>query len=239
MSNSPFSYDSPVMQILMYIGDLIILNFVFLICCIPVVTIGAAQAGLHTAIRVLNDKEDDSSPTAAFFRGFANGFLTVTLAWGIFALLFALSTVAAIYAGAWGLAPWMCILPMCVLAVFMSLIPAFHSRFGCTAMQLIRNTFLLFITHPLRSILAAALIWVPVIVMVCANLYTGMATTLIWLTLYYSSATLFSQLFLRKPFNVLVEEFNRRQREARIAAGEDVDAPKENPNKIFSDTLIE
>lgn len=239
MSNSPFSYDSPVMQILMYIGDLIILNFIFLICCIPVVTIGAAQAGLHTAIRVLNDKEDDSSPTAAFFRGFANGFFTVTLSWSIFAVVFVLSTIAAIYAGAWGLSPWMCIAPMAIVAIFMSLIPAFHSRFGCTAMQLIRNSFLLFITHPLRSIIAAGLMWVPLIVMACSTMYTSMATTLIWITLYYSTAVLFAELFLRKPFNVLVEEYNRREKEARIAAGEVEEEPKENPNKIFSDVPIE
>ena len=77
--NSIFSYDSPLMQVLTYIGDLIILNFIFLLCCLPVFTIGAAQAGMFTAVRVLSDKEDDSSAVAAFFRGFKNGFGKVTL----------------------------------------------------------------------------------------------------------------------------------------------------------------
>ena len=57
-----FSYDSKPMQILMFVGDLIILNILYLICCIPIFTIGAAQAGMYTACKVLLDKEDDSSP---------------------------------------------------------------------------------------------------------------------------------------------------------------------------------
>lgn len=233
--NSIFSYDSPMMQILMYIGDLIILNFIFLLCCIPVFTIGAAQAGLYTAIRVLNDKEDDSSPTAAFFRGFKSGFGTVTLSWGLLGLLLVISGIAAVFAGTLGLPRWLCILPLFILAAFMSLVPAFHSRFGCTAMQLYRNVFLLLLTHPLRSIGAAVLMWVPVIVMYYSNLYNGMATSLIWLTIYYSAAALFGELFLRKPFGVLVEEFNRRQKEAE---GDCEEEPSdEETEKIFSDVI--
>lgn len=235
--NSIFSYDSPMMQILMYIGDLIILNFLYLICCIPVFTIGAAQAGLYTAMRVLNDKEDDSSAAAAFFRGFKNGFGTVTLSWGLLAILFVISSLAAVFANPLGLPLWLCLLPVCIIAAFMSLVPAFHSRFGCTAMQLYRNVFLLLITHPLRSIAAAALMWVPVIVIYNSNLYNSMATSLIWLTIYFSAAVLFGELFLRKPFNVLVEEFNRRQEEAEMQSGEALPEPEEK-EKVFSDELI-
>ena len=236
--NSLFSYDSPMMQILMYIGDLIILNFIYLICCLPVFTIGAAQAGLYTAIRVLNDKEDDSSPTAAFFRGFKNGFGTITLSWGLLGILFLLSSAAAVFANPMGLPQWLCLLPVCIIAAFMSLVPAFHSRFGCTAMQLYRNVFLLLLTHPLRSIAAAALMWVPVIVLYYSNLYNGMATSLIWLTIYFSTAVLFGELFLRKPFKTLVEEFDRRQKEAQEASGEALPEP-EAPEKIFNDVPVE
>ena len=43
-----FSYESKPMQILMLLGDLIILNLLFILCSLPVFTIGAAQAGLYT-----------------------------------------------------------------------------------------------------------------------------------------------------------------------------------------------
>ena len=36
-----FNLDSPVMRFLTKVADLIILNILFLICCIPIVTIGS------------------------------------------------------------------------------------------------------------------------------------------------------------------------------------------------------
>ena len=41
-----FNLDSPVMRFLTKVADLIILNILFLICCIPIVTIGAASTAL-------------------------------------------------------------------------------------------------------------------------------------------------------------------------------------------------
>lgn len=236
--NSIFSYDSPLMQILMYIGDLIILNVLFLVSCIPIFTIGAAQAGLYTAIRVLNDKEDDSSVIAAYFRGFKSGFLTVTVSWGLLGILFLLVAFAAIFANPLGLDLWLCILPLVILGVFMSLIPAFHSKFGCTVFQLYRNVFLLIFSHPIRSLIAGLLMWVPLVMISLLQLYDALVSTLAWMTIYYSFAVLFGELLLRKPFKILVEEFNRRQEEARIASGEAEETVEEDPSKkIFSDEI--
>ena len=44
---SAFSYDSKLMTILNNLADLIFVNLLFIICCIPIVTIGAARAALH------------------------------------------------------------------------------------------------------------------------------------------------------------------------------------------------
>lgn len=204
---SIFSYESTPMQILMFLGDLIILNILFLVCCIPIFTIGAAQAGLYTGLRVLADKEDDSSASGAFFRGFATGFGKVTAAWGIMTLVLAVVCFAgyiAIYNGA---PLWIIAIGIAVCALFQSLVSAFHSRFDCTPMQLIRNTWFLVIAHPLRSIGVALLIWLPVLVFLW-DVYPFMMATPIWGTLYYSTAFLFANTFLKKPFQTLVDNFN-------------------------------
>ena len=65
-----FSYESKPMQILMYIADLVILNVLFVLCSIPIFTIGASHAALYSAIRTLQDPEDDTSVTKAFFAWF-------------------------------------------------------------------------------------------------------------------------------------------------------------------------
>lgn len=93
---SIFSYDSKIMQALMVVGDVIILNVLFLLCCIPIITIGAAQAGLYTGVKVLLDKEDDSSCAKAFFRGFCAGFTKITITWCLFLVVLAVLGYAAV-----------------------------------------------------------------------------------------------------------------------------------------------
>ena len=41
-----FSYDSKLMQTLTFVADLILLNILYLLCCVPMFTIGAAQGAL-------------------------------------------------------------------------------------------------------------------------------------------------------------------------------------------------
>lgn len=202
-----FHYDSKPMQILTFLGDLIFLNFAYLLCCIPIFTIGAAQAGMYTAVRVLTDPEDDSSAMDAFFRGFCNGFGKVTLAWGIMSILVVVVCLAGLTAIAYGSPLWIVAVAACICALFQSLVPAFHSRFDCTVVQLIRNTWFLFIGHPLRSIAVAALIWLPVI-MFLLDATMFMTMTPIWGALYFSTAILFCHTFLAKPFKTLVNQFN-------------------------------
>lgn len=222
---SIFSYESTPMQILMFLGDLIILNILFLICCLPIFTIGAAQAGLYTGLRVLMDKEDDSSASGAFFRGFANGFGKVTVAWGIMTLVLTLVSVAgyvAIYNGA---PVWVVAVGIALCALFQSLVSAFHARFDCTPMQLIRNTWFLVVAHPLRSIGVALLIWLPVIVFLW-DAYHFMMATPIWGSLYYSTAFLFANTLLKKPFKTLVDNFNEAHGITPEAPVQEEEAPE-------------
>ena len=202
-----FHYDSPVMTILGHIGDLILLNFIYLLCCIPVFTIGAAQAGLFRATRVLQDPEDDSSVITAFFKGFTEGFKKVTIAWGIMTLLLAVVTYFCVTGYVMQLLPlWLCIAPVCILALYQTMIPAFHSRFDCSVKQLLRNPWFLIVSFPIRSIGVALLVWLPVLVLLGLGMYIFMGTGPVLITLYYSTAFLFGYKFLIKPFGVILAD---------------------------------
>lgn len=229
MSNL-FSYENPIMQLLMKLGDLMILNFIYLGCCLPIFTIGAAQAGLYTAMKVMQDPEDDTSLISAFFRGFSNGFGKVTIAWGVAALGTVLICLAGWVAAYNGLNVWICIIPIVICAWFTALIPCIHSRIGCTTWQLIRNCWFFIIAHPLRTLGVAVLIWVPVVVFLVGNVYTFMVLTPIWTTLYYSTAASFAYGFMKKPFKTIIDNFNKNQEEAENAlpeAAEDAYEPDE------------
>ena len=173
---SLFNYDNKFMQLLMTMGDMIILNVLFLLCCIPVFTIGAAQAGLYSGLRQLTNKEDDSSCAVAFFKGFANGFGTITITFLIMLALIVVVGYTAVSVaffdvnGVQGAPVILSLVGLCICAIFQTVVSLFHSRFTCTVWQLLRNTWLLFLAHPLRCIIAAALAWLPVILLVLFTL---------------------------------------------------------------------
>lgn len=203
-----FSYDSKPMQILNFIADMIILNVLYIICCIPIVTIGAAQAGLHTGCKVLLDKEDDSSPMEAFFKGFIGGFWKVTAAWCIMTVIFLAVAYVAVLAYAYKLPLWIALLAPIICASFQALIPVFHARFDCSVWQLIKNPWFLLFAHPLRSLLFVGFLWTPVILLYYFGAYTVMSMAPVMLTLFYCTAFCMGAFFMKKPMGVLVKHFN-------------------------------
>ena len=42
-----FDLDSPVMRFLNRLSDMLILNILMIICCIPVITVGASVTAMH------------------------------------------------------------------------------------------------------------------------------------------------------------------------------------------------
>lgn len=211
--NGIFSPDSRFMQILNVVSDFVILNVIYLLCCLPVFTIGAAQAGFYTAMRTITDPEDDSSCLKAFFRGFAGGFGRVTLVWSALAVLMGVLVWSLLLVGYYGggqAAVWMSVAGVCVCALFQSVITPFHARFQCTALQLLRNAFFLILGNPLRCIGVTVLTWGPVILgLLSVNRF--LQGTIVVLTIYYSLAFLFNTTLLRKPFQRLTENFYKAQ----------------------------
>lgn len=225
-----FSYENKFMQVLMIIGDLIILNVLFILCCLPIVTIGAAQAGLYSGLRVLTNKEDDSSCAAAFFKGFRSGFGTITIAFTIMLVLILLvgySAASVVFfdmQGAKHAPVVLSVIALCICAVFQSLLCIFHSRFSCTVFQLIRNIWLIFLAHPLRSILLAVLTWSPVLIFL-VNLGVFMSMTPIFLALYFSFVHLMGNAVMKKPFDDLIKMHNERLAQQEESQTEEAEEP--------------
>lgn len=209
--NSLFSYDSKLMQILMRIGDLMILNVCYILCCLPIVTMGAAQAGLYSAAKVMQDPEDDSSPAKAYFKGFVSGIGSITAAWVIVEILFALLVYCCIWALYYRCPEWILLVALGVFSFMTCLIPLIHSRFACKSLQLIRNAFLLAMAHPLRTLGVLAVNWLPAILFLTELNIVFIQVAPIWLTLYFSTAHLFAYQFMRKPMQGLVDNYIKQQ----------------------------
>ncbi len=79
-ANSFFNNESPLVSLLNRVGDLIVLNMLFLLCCIPIVTIGAALTAMHyVCLRMIRNEE--GYITRDFFRSFRMNFRQSTLIW--------------------------------------------------------------------------------------------------------------------------------------------------------------
>lgn len=75
-----FNLDSPVMSFLNKLADLIYLNFLTAICCIPIVTIGASVTALnYVALKMVRNEE--GYITRSFFKSFKENFKQATVIW--------------------------------------------------------------------------------------------------------------------------------------------------------------
>lgn len=78
-----FHYDNPVIQALSKVADLMLLNIIALICCIPIFTIGASMTALHyVALKVV--RGEDVYWIRDFFKSFKLNFKQATIIWLIF-----------------------------------------------------------------------------------------------------------------------------------------------------------
>lgn len=87
-----FKYDSPLMQFLSKVADLLWLNILFILCSIPIITIGASTTAMYyVSLKLIKDSEGNI--TSQFFRSFRQNFKQTTLIWsgmlGVIGLLVA------------------------------------------------------------------------------------------------------------------------------------------------------
>ena len=64
-----FDMDSPVMRFLGRLADLMILNLVTLLCCLPVVTIGASLTAMHYVLLKMV-RNEESYIVRSFFKSY-------------------------------------------------------------------------------------------------------------------------------------------------------------------------
>lgn len=75
-----FTLDGPVMSALSKFADLVFLNILFIICCLPIVTIGASTTALYyVTLKMARDEE--SYIFKSFFKSFVMNLKQATVIW--------------------------------------------------------------------------------------------------------------------------------------------------------------
>ena len=138
--------DSKFMTILNRIGELVILNICYLVCCIPIVTVGAAITGLYTVCFRFGTARERGA-LGSFFRAFLANLKQGILLWliglavGLFSAYFALLFFTMGGVIHYAFIPFLVLLALC-LVVFSYAFPLL-SQFENTVAQTLKNAAIL------------------------------------------------------------------------------------------------
>ena len=162
-----FRIDSPFMDAMTRLFDLVALNLIFLLCCLPIVTIGVSCTALHTV--TLKMAAGSEPPVLkSFFGAFKDNWKQATLTWLL--LLAAggflyVDLLIAAQGGAGGL------LMKCVFGFFSILyllillyIFPIQSRYRNTIRMNLQNALLMAVRQLPKTICLAATVILPVLV---------------------------------------------------------------------------
>lgn len=198
-----FSPDSKFMQAMVRFGDLVILNFLFLLTCLPVFTIGAASTALYTVVFRM-DTEKEGSLSRSYFQAFRENFKQGTLIFLILSLFTGAACInLLLFSWLGGTVGYVGILfsaLLLTLVVLMySLVFPLLSLFHSSIRAALKNALILSIAHLPRSVAAGILNVLP-LGLLAVNLYAFMQSGMIWVFLYFSAAAYLISRILNRVF---------------------------------------
>lgn len=185
-----FSPDSKIMQVLGRITDLVLLNLLFLITCLPVFTIGAAITALYTmCFRLM--REEYNGIVKSYFSTFRNNFKSATAVW----VILLIAAVPAVYyliqvVKMGGLLQFTGL--FFILILFVSLMAGSYafpwlSQFENTAVESLQNALILSVSRLPRTVAILAINLMPAIVwFVNGDLFIQIS--FLWISLYFAAA---------------------------------------------------
>lgn len=191
------------MNFLGRLGDMFILNILYLLCCVPVVTIGAATTGLYyTTLKMAENRE--SYVWKDFLKSFRQNFRQATVIWLI--LLAALAVLAMDFLLGGGLAPAVgsvVAVVGIVAAVFlvMEIVYVFPvlARFDNSIPGTMRNALIMAIRHLPRTVVILVIHGLPLLLAFASiqAFVRGVWVVLLFTVsiLAYIESKLFSKIF--------------------------------------------
>lgn len=203
-----FSPDAPMMQALTRICDIVILNMLFFLTCLPIVTIGAANAALYDMCqKMLIDEE--GGIFKGYFKAFGRNFRQSTGMFLIFAGFFALTGFNMVYFGAQQgpmlVFGYLFLLLLVVGAMVWSYAFPLVCRFQNTIFGTLRNALLLSIAYLPRTLIITAMNLLPLGLFVLAP-QVFFEVSILWPIVYFGAIAYVNSLILQKVLKSLVPE---------------------------------
>lgn len=200
---SLFQTDNLVWRWVGRIADLIVLNFLFLVCSIPVVTIGASCTAMYS-VTLKAVKDEESYIFKGFLKAFKENFVQSTAAWLILAAVgIVLLTDLRFAAGVPGMAGTLfevfLYALLFVYAVLLLYIFPYIARFHATLGQVFKNSALISIgSLPFTLLLVTLNGGMALVTFLNADILGKMAV--FWLIIGFACMAFLSSAFYRTIF---------------------------------------
>ena len=203
---SLFNLDNPFFSAMSRLADLVILNLLFLVCSIPVITIGASYTAMAYVMLKIREKEEGYT-VKPFFKAFKDNFKQATLIWLILlaaAVVLYLDIRMAPAVG--GVMAAVLRTMVMIAAVFWAMIFIYvfplTARFANTTMNMLRNSLLIALAN-LPKTLLMLVITVGAVVLTFYNGTTAAWGILIWMLIGFALVCYLNAGFLVKIFHAL------------------------------------
>lgn len=185
-----FSPDSRFMQVISRIADLILLNILFLITCLPIFTIGAAVTALYTmCFRLM--REEYSGLFVSYFKAFRENFRQATVIWLLLLviicpalyycyILFSLDSMLKHFS-------FLFVIIALLSIMTISYVFPWISQFENGTVQALKNALILSISRLPRTVAVVVINLMPAIVLfISPELFIQIS--FLWVALYFAAA---------------------------------------------------
>ena len=164
-----FKLDSPLMRFLSNATDLVALNLIWLICCVPVITIGPSTAAMHCVARDIA-KGEWPPVLKTFFREFRSNFKQSLLVFLILLIPVCMAAAYLLMFASGGLdhipvLKYLCVLAVVIIALVCSYVYPLLAHFDNTVGNTLKNAFLLPLANPFLAVVVTALNLLPILVL--------------------------------------------------------------------------
>ncbi|MGN0999066.1 MAG: YesL family protein [Faecousia sp.] len=199
-----FKTDGPIFSALSRILDIILLNVLWMLCCVPVITIGPATCAMYGVCFKMREKKDDSV-VAQFFLAFKNNFRQ-----GLPGSLLLIATAAVLYLdyrvvyfdGTFSV-PFMkglfWVVAVAACAYFSWLFPLI-AKFENSFRGMLRNARMMTVRHLPITAIITALNLLPWLMLYYMPAFTLQTMLLFWLLMGFALLAYINSLMLYRVF---------------------------------------
>ena len=223
-----FDLESPFMQTMGKVADLMWLNILTLVCCMPIITVGASMTALHySALKIARGEE--CYITKDYFKSFKENFKQGTIIW-LIQLAIVLLLVGDFYIiekadVELGSKMQILLMVVAIMVLFTSMfIYPVLAKFENTILQTIKNSFLIGVLQFPKTILMMVLAVAPFVLFIFFEQLTPIVFCFCFSAPAWVAAKLYSKFF--------------KKLEDQMAEGtEGAESESEEDERIFKDEL--